>query len=79
MEFQFPGFGYKAVPKNVIQVAMGIEQHFGLKLMVGNECFQLEFLPLIIAARVNNETFPGFIKQYIGVFRNWTKLEMVDC
>jgi hypothetical protein len=76
LQRQSVGIGHKGIAKNVIEMAMGIEQPHRPQLQPGDAARQLLTLPATATARINNHTLPGFIVHDIGIFRKFVEYQL---
>jgi hypothetical protein len=66
------------IPENMVKMAMGVEEQYGLQGIFFNKLFQV--LPFFrkITARVDNATLFFFVIQDIGILFNRIKTKRPD-
>ena len=75
MQFQPIGFMHKLVPKYMVKMTMGIDQHNGFQLFRFNEGTELIPLLVCIASRINDNAIPTFIVHQISILLKRIELE----
>jgi hypothetical protein len=66
------------VSENMIEMAMRIQQQHRFQLLSGNVFGQILFFLRVIASRINNDAFPGFIPKDVRVFLKIIEDELMD-
>jgi hypothetical protein len=70
IQLQPPGFMDKLIAKNMVQMAVRVDQLYGLKALGCNFFFQTFTLFREITARIYNQGIPRFVIDKVGILLN---------
>jgi hypothetical protein len=73
VEGQLVFIRYITVSQHMVDVAMGIEQLYGLQLVVTDKIREDLLLAAVVTARIDDDALPAFIVQHIGVLLELVK------